>query len=187
MDQMDAQTRNQTMGCTRHHCWGYLVKIRDWPRIVFRFVHWLVALFLTMTLSLCRPQYTAHVRRLRGTTTLDGANRSLTNEAVVHLRPSLLGPGLSTADRIHLVVMWYCVNMLCIHTLRRFDFAFDSAQFINPTWVTLDDSRGIETSESKLFMRMSVIGFDALIYVPALVMFAYTWQGSRSKRTQVCP
>ncbi len=53
--------------------------------------------------------------------------------------------------------------------------------------MALDKSRGIETPESKLFMRMTVIAFDALVYVPALVMFARTWQGSRSKRTQVSP
>ncbi|KJA21176.1 glycosyltransferase family 57 protein [Hypholoma sublateritium FD-334 SS-4] len=58
------------------------------------------------------------------------------------------------------------------------------AHFINPSWVGLDNSRGIETPESKFFMRMTVIACDALVYVPALVMFAHTWQGSRSKRTQ---
>ncbi|KAF8195559.1 glycosyltransferase family 57 protein [Pholiota molesta] len=56
--------------------------------------------------------------------------------------------------------------------------------FINPTWVALDKSRGIETPESKLFMRMTVLVLDALVYLPALLMFAYTWQGSRSRRTQ---
>jgi alpha-1,3-glucosyltransferase len=62
-----------------------------------------------------------------------------------------------------------------------------SGHFINPTWVALDKSRGIETPESKLFMRMTVLVLDALVYLPALLMFAYTWQGSRSRRTQVCP
>ena len=59
-----------------------------------------------------------------------------------------------------------------------------SAHQINPKWVALDASRGIESPESKLFMRLSVVALDALIYVPALLMFAKTWQGSRSKRTQ---
>ncbi|KAF8158135.1 ALG6, ALG8 glycosyltransferase family-domain-containing protein [Crassisporium funariophilum] len=58
------------------------------------------------------------------------------------------------------------------------------AHRINPSWVALDVSRGIESPESKLFMRMSVLVLDAVVYVPALLMFARTWQGSRSKRTQ---
>lgn len=57
---------------------------------------------------------------------------------------------------------------------------------INPAWVALDKSRGIETPDSKVFMRTTVVLLDALIYVPALLMFLSTWQGSRSKRTQVC-
>ncbi|PPQ91702.1 hypothetical protein CVT25_012915 [Psilocybe cyanescens] len=56
--------------------------------------------------------------------------------------------------------------------------------WINPAWVALDKSRGIESAESKVFMRMSVVVTDALVYVPALLMFCRTWQGSRSKRTQ---
>ncbi|KDR82818.1 hypothetical protein GALMADRAFT_851446 [Galerina marginata CBS 339.88] len=58
------------------------------------------------------------------------------------------------------------------------------AHWINPAWVALDMSRGIETAESKVFMRTSVVVMDALVYVPALLMFAWTWQGTRSKRTQ---
>jgi len=58
------------------------------------------------------------------------------------------------------------------------------AHWINPAWVALDASRGIETSESKLFMRTSVIAMDALTYIPALILFANIWQGTRSKRTQ---
>ncbi|KAF9013270.1 glucosyltransferase [Cyathus striatus] len=58
------------------------------------------------------------------------------------------------------------------------------AYYINPAWVALDTSRGIETPESKVFMRTSVVVLDALVYVPALVMFTRVWQGSRSMRTQ---
>ena len=60
-----------------------------------------------------------------------------------------------------------------------------SAHYINPSWVALDTSRGIESPESKLFMRTTVVVLDALVYVPALFMFSRTWQASRSKRTQV--
>lgn len=35
-------------------------------------------------------------------------------------------------------------------------------------------------------MRSTVIALDALVYVPALISFSRTWQGTRSKRTQVC-
>ncbi|KAG6854653.1 hypothetical protein C0991_003301 [Blastosporella zonata] len=56
--------------------------------------------------------------------------------------------------------------------------------WIEPTWFALDASRGIETQGSKTFMRATVVALDLLVYVPALLMFAATWQGSRSKRTQ---
>ncbi|KAJ7600668.1 glucosyltransferase [Mycena floridula] len=55
---------------------------------------------------------------------------------------------------------------------------------IEPTWFALGASRGIETSGSKLYMRLTVLVLDALLYVPALIMFCRTWQGTRSKRTQ---
>lgn len=56
--------------------------------------------------------------------------------------------------------------------------------WLEPSWVALDSSRGIETEGSKVFMRSSVALLDALIYVPALVMFTRIWQANRSKRTQ---
>jgi alpha-1,3-glucosyltransferase len=59
-----------------------------------------------------------------------------------------------------------------------------SAHFIAPEWVALDASRGIETPGSKLFMRLTVLLWDLLIYIPALLMFVKTWQGTRSQRTQ---
>ncbi|KAL1950330.1 hypothetical protein VTO73DRAFT_5454 [Trametes versicolor] len=56
--------------------------------------------------------------------------------------------------------------------------------WIDPFWVALDRSRGIETSGSKVFMRFTVLAFDTLIYVPALLMFTKVWQGTRSARRQ---
>ncbi|TBU44475.1 glucosyltransferase [Dichomitus squalens] len=56
--------------------------------------------------------------------------------------------------------------------------------WIDPSWVALDDSRGVETPGSKVFMRSSVLALDTLIYVPALFMFTRVWQGTRSSRTQ---
>ncbi|KAJ3976924.1 glycosyltransferase family 57 protein [Lentinula raphanica] len=58
------------------------------------------------------------------------------------------------------------------------------ANIINPTWIALHSSRGIETVSSKLFMRLTVLIFDALIYVPAVLVFSQTWYGARSRRTQ---
>ncbi|KAG5635041.1 hypothetical protein H0H81_012625 [Sphagnurus paluster] len=55
---------------------------------------------------------------------------------------------------------------------------------IEPAWFALGTSRGIETPGSKFYMRTTVLVLDALVYVPALLMFAATWQGTRSKRTQ---
>ncbi|KAI0036435.1 glucosyltransferase [Vararia minispora EC-137] len=55
---------------------------------------------------------------------------------------------------------------------------------IEPSWFTLDESRGIETKGSKLFMRATVLAFDYLIYVPALWWFTRTCLAGRSKRTQ---
>ncbi|OBZ71341.1 Dolichyl pyrophosphate Man9GlcNAc2 alpha-1,3-glucosyltransferase [Grifola frondosa] len=56
--------------------------------------------------------------------------------------------------------------------------------WIDPSWFALDKSRGIETPGSKVYMRSSVLALDTLIYVPALLMFTRTWQGTRSVRTQ---
>ncbi|ORX74683.1 ALG6, ALG8 glycosyltransferase [Linderina pennispora] len=44
------------------------------------------------------------------------------------------------------------------------------ANLIDPSWVALLQSRGIETAESKMFMRASVIAFEFAIYVPAVVV-----------------
>lgn len=60
-----------------------------------------------------------------------------------------------------------------------------SGSRLNPSWFALGTSRGIETPESKTFMRVTVLVLDALIYIPALVMFVKAWQGTRSIRTQV--
>ncbi|TFK88205.1 glycosyltransferase family 57 protein [Polyporus arcularius HHB13444] len=56
--------------------------------------------------------------------------------------------------------------------------------WIDSSWFALDKSRGIESPGSKVFMRGTVLFFDTLVYVPALVMFVRVWQGTRSSRTQ---
>ena len=47
-----------------------------------------------------------------------------------------------------------------------------SGSTINPSWFALDASRGLETEESKVFMRATVLVSEYLIYVPALVILA---------------
>ncbi|KAI0087799.1 ALG6, ALG8 glycosyltransferase family-domain-containing protein [Irpex rosettiformis] len=56
--------------------------------------------------------------------------------------------------------------------------------WINPEWLALFKSRGYESEASKVFMRATVLAWDTLIYVPAVVYFTRTWQGNRSSRTQ---
>ncbi|KII90585.1 glycosyltransferase family 57 protein [Plicaturopsis crispa FD-325 SS-3] len=56
--------------------------------------------------------------------------------------------------------------------------------WINPAWFALGASRGHESPGSKVLMRATVLALDALVYVPALLMFVYAWQDTRSRRTQ---
>ncbi|KZS92278.1 ALG6, ALG8 glycosyltransferase [Sistotremastrum niveocremeum HHB9708] len=55
---------------------------------------------------------------------------------------------------------------------------------INPSWFSLDASRGIESPESKVFMRATVLISDLLVYIPAVTMFCNIWHKDRSRRTQ---
>lgn len=55
---------------------------------------------------------------------------------------------------------------------------------IDPSWFAFEESRGIETYNSKLFMRSTVVALDMLVYVPALYAFTRIWHRSRSSRTQ---
>jgi alpha-1,3-glucosyltransferase len=49
-----------------------------------------------------------------------------------------------------------------------------SANMINPAWVVLYFSRGIETPSSKVYMRLTVLVLDLLIYILALLHFIKT-------------
>lgn len=60
-----------------------------------------------------------------------------------------------------------------------------SGSLIDPSWFTLETSRGIETYDSKLFMRATVVAFDMMVYIPALYAFTRIWHRTRSSRTQV--
>ncbi|KAJ2356859.1 Glucosyltransferase-like protein [Coemansia erecta] len=52
------------------------------------------------------------------------------------------------------------------------------ASYIDPSWVALDKSRGIETHASKQFMRASALALELLVYVPAVILLF------RSRHTQ---
>ncbi|PCH40063.1 glycosyltransferase family 57 protein [Wolfiporia cocos MD-104 SS10] len=56
--------------------------------------------------------------------------------------------------------------------------------WIDPSWFALDASRGIESEGSKVYLRSTVLFFDALVYLPALWLFVRTWLADRSARTQ---
>ncbi|KAG7088380.1 hypothetical protein E1B28_012381 [Marasmius oreades] len=59
-----------------------------------------------------------------------------------------------------------------------------AGSWIEPTWFALKTSRGIESTGSKLYLRLTVVICDLLVYVPALHLFKTSWLGTRSKRTQ---
>ncbi|TFY68752.1 hypothetical protein EVJ58_g812 [Rhodofomes roseus] len=59
-----------------------------------------------------------------------------------------------------------------------------AGSWINASWFALDASRGIESPESKAYMRTTVLVFDSLVYLPALFLFVRTWHANRSARTQ---
>ncbi|TFK52429.1 glucosyltransferase, partial [Heliocybe sulcata] len=56
--------------------------------------------------------------------------------------------------------------------------------WINPAWFALDKSRGLEMPGSKLYMRSTVLAFDTLVYLPAVILFTRIWHSNRSLRTQ---
>ncbi|CAN7950806.1 unnamed protein product [Ixodes hexagonus] len=45
------------------------------------------------------------------------------------------------------------------------------ASYINSSWVTLHQSRGLESYEHKLFMRYTVLAADLLVFFPAVFYF----------------
>lgn len=60
------------------------------------------------------------------------------------------------------------------------------AKKINPEWVELHKSRGLESPAHKLFMRATVLVADLLIYMPAVVLYClYLSDGSPRKRVSI--
>ncbi|KAI8802189.1 glycosyl transferase [Cladochytrium replicatum] len=54
------------------------------------------------------------------------------------------------------------------------------ADWINPSWVALDDSRGLETHEVRAFMRFTALATELGIYVPAVWLIVHSWCKHRS-------
>ncbi|XP_053326040.1 dolichyl pyrophosphate Man9GlcNAc2 alpha-1,3-glucosyltransferase [Spea bombifrons] len=52
-------------------------------------------------------------------------------------------------------------SLLCAHV----------AHLLNPYWVALNASRGYESLQHKLFMRVTVLVADLLVYIPAVVLY----------------
>lgn len=46
------------------------------------------------------------------------------------------------------------------------------ANRINPKWIELLASRGFESNELKVFMRLTVLALDLLLFIPAMILFS---------------
>lgn len=57
-----------------------------------------------------------------------------------------------------------------------------AAQFVDPAFVALDASRGIEGPSVKVFMRWTVLVTELLVYLPALYWFARVWKWDWASR-----
>ncbi|KAJ3280535.1 Glucosyltransferase-like protein, partial [Borealophlyctis nickersoniae] len=54
------------------------------------------------------------------------------------------------------------------------------ARRVNPEWVALVSSRGLESENLKVFMRATALATEYLIYVPAVVLFVNRWVGYKN-------
>ena len=63
---------------------------------------------------------------------------------------------------------------LCEYYFTFLSFSVLRANKINPSWVALHTSRGIETPSSKLFMRLTAILPFYLIYLPVIYLLCRT-------------
>lgn len=60
------------------------------------------------------------------------------------------------------------------------------ANYINPTWVKLNNSRGFEGYHHKIFMRTSVLLSDIIIYFTSTILFWITLNSSRPRIKAMC-
>ncbi|KAM5148846.1 dolichyl pyrophosphate Man9GlcNAc2 alpha-1,3-glucosyltransferase [Mantella aurantiaca] len=56
------------------------------------------------------------------------------------------------------------------------------ARVINPDWVALTSSRGYESPQHKLFMRVTVLLADLIIYIPAVILYCSHLQETPKRR-----
>lgn len=73
----------------------------------------------------------------------------------------VLGLGLSTINCVSFLDPWKNVIILINLTI--------SAALINPDWIELDKSRGLESVALISFMRKTSLFTDLIIYVPAII------------------
>ena len=106
----------------------------------------------------------SHVWGLWGTAALDGDNSSSSNMTIT------CSPVLRS---------WY------LYMFWRFYKAVVSPHWFEPQWMALNQSQGIKKPVSKLFMCLTIVELEILVYIPALIMFVWVWQGSWSKWSQV--
>ncbi|RUP49373.1 ALG6, ALG8 glycosyltransferase family-domain-containing protein [Jimgerdemannia flammicorona] len=52
--------------------------------------------------------------------------------------------------------------------------------WINPAWFALDASHGYESANSKFYMRATVILFEGIVYIPAVIGFVNRWYAGQS-------
>jgi len=60
-----------------------------------------------------------------------------------------------------------------------------SGSAIEPKWFTLDESRGHESPDNKVFMRMTVLVSEYFIYVPAVYVFVKWYYKKSTQKEQV--
>ncbi len=106
-------------------------------------------------------------------------------------RSNVLGPGLSTPDRLYLIFVWQSVRNLFALLVFSIVFEMDTQLFwvcacvfsfvsfrgecFDPSFLALNSSRGYETPHSKLFMRATVIIADLVCFLPAAYLFVDTY------------
>jgi hypothetical protein len=77
-------------------------------------------------------------------------------------------------------VLWLSIHCIILKELFVVS-KFFSANLINPQWIALKESRGHESPEHKLFMRLSVIVTMTLLYAPAILSVYRFWYSDKKK------
>lgn len=83
------------------------------------------------------------------------------------------------------MALWICVRGRLFLEAILSHLVSPSGSLVNRSWFALDVSRGFESPEAKVYMRLTALVSDSLIYVPAILLFARVWLANRSARTQV--